>query len=163
MKIKWEKATPELIAFFEKRMAAVDCERRKMFGYPCCFFNNNMFTGVYKDVIIVRLPEKERVQALAEHKGTTIFEPIPGRVMKEYLALPKKIYRDKKIFDELVARSVKYVSGLPKKEKRRKNWGKNEIYDRAGRIFQKYHFCRSHRLPDGFAPIRPVAGGSAAD
>jgi TfoX/Sxy family transcriptional regulator of competence genes len=120
MKIKWEKATPELIAFFDRRMSAVDCERRSMFGYPCCFLNNNMFAGVYKDVIIVRLPEKERVQALAEHKGIKIFEPVPGRVMKEYLALPEKIFRDKKIFDELVAQSIKYVSVLPKKEKKKK-------------------------------------------
>jgi len=28
MKIKWEKATPELITFFEKRIAVVDCEHR---------------------------------------------------------------------------------------------------------------------------------------
>jgi TfoX/Sxy family transcriptional regulator of competence genes len=120
MKSKWQKASPELTAYFEEVTAGIDCEHRKMFGYPCCFLNGNMFTGVFQDVIIVRLPEPDRIRALKRHKGSKQFEPLPGRVMKEYLSLPEKIYRDEKILEELLMKSIKYCAALPRKEKKQK-------------------------------------------
>ncbi len=120
MKIKWQKALPELMEFFEKSTAGIDCEHRKMFGYPCCFFNGNMFAGVFKDVVIIRLSEPDRTRTLARYKGTAKFEPLPGRVMKEYVTLPEKIFRDEKTFEELLMKSVKYVATMPRKEKKKK-------------------------------------------
>jgi TfoX/Sxy family transcriptional regulator of competence genes len=120
MKSKWQKASPELTAYFEESTAGIDCEHRIMFGYPCCFLNGNMFTGVFRDVIIVRLSKPDRVQTLKRLKGSRQFEPLPGRVMKEYLSLPEKIYRDEKIFEDLLMKSIKYCATLPRKEKKKK-------------------------------------------
>ncbi len=120
MKMKWKKATPELMAYFEKLTAGIDCERRKMFGYPCCFLNGNMFTGIFQDVIIVRLSEADRAQAFKHYEGIKQFEPLPGRQMKEYLALPEQVYQDGKVFEGLLMKSIKYASTLSRKEKKKK-------------------------------------------
>jgi TfoX/Sxy family transcriptional regulator of competence genes len=120
MKSKWQKATPELMAYFEKITAGIDCERRKMFGYPCCFLKGNMFAGVFQDEVFVRLAEPDRDKASKQYPGAKPFEPLPGRPMKEYLSLPKKLYRDEKIFEELLMKSIKYAAALPRKEKKKK-------------------------------------------
>ena len=35
-------------------------EKRQMFGFPAYFVNGNMFTGVFEDVIILRLADPDR-------------------------------------------------------------------------------------------------------
>jgi TfoX/Sxy family transcriptional regulator of competence genes len=117
------------MAYFEKMTAGIDCERRKMFGYPCCFLNGNMFAGVYADEIIVRLAEKERLQALKQIPGAGIFEPLPGRRMKEYVSLPERVSRDEKIMESLLMKAVKYAASLPRKEKKKKKLKVN-VYSR---------------------------------
>jgi hypothetical protein len=41
--MEWKKTPEELVRFLDEKMAGVKAERRKMFGYPCYFINNNMF------------------------------------------------------------------------------------------------------------------------
>lgn len=86
--MKWEKATPETVALFDSLVPTIPIvERRKMFGYPCAFVNRNMFCGVFENSIFVRLPENRRVELIK--KGWLNFAPMPGRIMKEYLVIPK--------------------------------------------------------------------------
>jgi TfoX/Sxy family transcriptional regulator of competence genes len=84
----WRKSSPELVRAFDAALPQHDrVERRKMFGYPAAFVNGNMFAGLHQDDVLVRLPEGERGALLAS--GGRNFEPMPGRVMKNYLLLPE--------------------------------------------------------------------------
>jgi TfoX/Sxy family transcriptional regulator of competence genes len=84
----WRKSPPELERAFDGALPHGDrVERRKMFGYPAALVNGNMFAGLHQDDVLVRLPEAERKALLAS--GGRNFEPMPGRVMKNYLLLPE--------------------------------------------------------------------------
>jgi TfoX/Sxy family transcriptional regulator of competence genes len=84
----WRKSSQELVQAFDAALPQrALVERRKMFGYPAAFVNGNMFAGLHQDDVLVRLPEAER-QALLVSGGRK-FEPMHGRVMKNYLLLPE--------------------------------------------------------------------------
>ena len=90
-----------------------------MFGFPAYFLNNNMFTGTFEDNLFLRLSKVDREKIMKDHRTVRPFEPMPGRAMKEYVVLPKSLYSDKKSFSKWLNKSMKYVSSLPQKEKRR--------------------------------------------
>ena len=113
--MEWKKTPESLVKFFEEKTAKIKCERRKMFGYPCCFMNGNMFIGTFGENLILRLGPKEREAALSTHKDMTVFEPVPGRKMKEYLLVPKKVRDSQATFDVLLDQSVRYAGSLPAK------------------------------------------------
>ncbi len=116
----WKKAPEELARFLEENLRDVDCQFRKMFGYPVYFINNNMFIGAHEHNLFIRLSAEERERVLSTHDETAPFEPLPGRVMKEYVTIPDHIYGDPDIFPDLLARSVAYVSSLPPKVKKKR-------------------------------------------
>jgi TfoX/Sxy family transcriptional regulator of competence genes len=117
--MKWEKAPEELVQFIAEKMKKVDCHYRKMFGYPAYFIKGNMFAGLFGNNIFLRLSEEDlkRVQAIKE----TIkpFEPMPGKPMKGYFSIPKDVYSDDALFAKLLTASVKYVSSIPAKKKKK--------------------------------------------
>ncbi|HUT50487.1 MAG TPA: TfoX/Sxy family protein [Alphaproteobacteria bacterium] len=114
----WEKSSHALVAAFD---AAVPdgpaVERRQMFGYPCAFVNNNMFMGLHEQNFILRLSEEDRAEIKASHNAAP-FEPMKGRAMKEYVALPDAILGDAAALGAWVARSFAFASALPVKEKK---------------------------------------------
>ena len=83
----WEQSPPDLVRRFEHVMPGPPAVARKMFGYPAGFVNGHMFMGLFQDRFIVRLPEPERRELLAV-EGAEVFEPMEGRPMKEYVAVP---------------------------------------------------------------------------
>ncbi len=92
----WTKAPPELVELFYAALPEDPAvERRKMFGYPCAFVNGNMFTGVFAELIMVRLPDEQRAELLAI-EGAAPFEPMAGRPMKEYVVLPESVLRNER-------------------------------------------------------------------
>lgn len=113
----WKKSPQELIDHFHEELDAcgLDIERRKMFGYPCAFTHKNMFTGLHEDRWVLRLPEKERNQLL--DAGAKHFEPIKGRIMKEYIIIPPEIIKDHQQLHGLLMISLHYAQSLPPKEK----------------------------------------------
>jgi TfoX/Sxy family transcriptional regulator of competence genes len=116
--MKWRPATAEIIEIFEK--AAPDApraERRKMFGYPCAFVNGNMFMGVHQESLVLRLPDLDRAELL-QVEGACVFEPMEGRVMREYVAIPPSLLADPEALGRWVDRSLSYVSSLPPKVKK---------------------------------------------
>jgi TfoX/Sxy family transcriptional regulator of competence genes len=115
----WKKTPEKLVRFFEEKTAPIKCERRKMFGYPCCFMNGNMFVGTFGDDIVLRLGEPDRKKALAQNKDVAPFEPRPGRKMGEYVVVPERIRDDSALFDKLLKQSVEYARSLPPKQKRK--------------------------------------------
>lgn len=115
---KWRKSPPRLVASFE---AAIPddprVERRLMFGYPCVFAGGNMFAGLHQDDLFVRLADAERALAVQEH-GARPFEPMPGRVMREYVVLPPSIVTDSGKLAGWMAKALAHVGALPVKSRK---------------------------------------------
>lgn len=113
--MSFRKSPPELVAAFERAFPADPrAERRAMFGYPAGFVNGNMFAGLHQESFVVRLPEEQREELLRE-PGAGPFEPMPGRPMREYVALPPAMTADAKTAGAWVRRAFDYVAALPPK------------------------------------------------
>ena len=88
--MKWRKSPDSLVQAFDHSLPVVDgVERGAMFGYPCAFYHGHLFCGLHQESIIVLLPEVRRDALVAE--GASVFEPMPGRAMKEYVVVPAEI------------------------------------------------------------------------
>src|SRR5262245_45706790 len=92
-------------------------ERRKMFGFPAGFVGGKMFAGTFGESVVVKLPEAERARALEQ--GASSFEPMPGRVMREYVVVPPPALADGAALRGWVQRAFDYVAALPPKERAR--------------------------------------------
>jgi TfoX/Sxy family transcriptional regulator of competence genes len=111
---QWRKSPPDLVVRFHEAVAGIDgLEVRQMFGYPAGFIGGNMTTGLHQESFLVRLPEDARAKCLAD--GWSIFEPMPGRPMREYLALPPEVVADVEATRRWVERAAAYVRTLPAK------------------------------------------------
>jgi TfoX/Sxy family transcriptional regulator of competence genes len=110
----WRKSPEELQERFAAAVAGIEgLEQRKMFGYPAGFIGGNMTTGLHQESWIVRLPADERTRLL--DKGWSTFEPMAGRPMREYLALPNEVIDDPDQARAWVERAAAYVRTLPPK------------------------------------------------
>ncbi len=116
--MKWQKTPDELASFLQMSLKDIECQARKMFGYPCYFINGNMFAGTFGKEIFMRLQLRDIEGILKKHPGSKPFEPRPGRVMKEYVSLPEAVYKRKKVFRRLLEKSEDYVRSLPPKKKK---------------------------------------------
>jgi TfoX/Sxy family transcriptional regulator of competence genes len=119
--MKWKKSPSELISFLAEITKDINCQPRKMFGYPAYFINNNMFICAFQENLIIRLSEKDKARVMKQYKNVMEFEPMPGRVMKEYVQIPESLYRDKTAFPKILSMSLKHVSSLPPKVKGKKS------------------------------------------
>jgi len=114
----WEKSPQGLIDLFDASLPqAPGLERRKMLGYPAAFVNGNMFAGLFQDVAFVRLPPGARSELAAEF-GERHFEPMPGRPMRTYVALPDEVLEDEDRYAALLGAACAFAAGLPPKEKK---------------------------------------------
>ena len=105
---------------FETSIAGLKgVERRTMFGYPSVFLNGNMLACVFQDRIMLRLSDADRSEAIAAHKAK-LFEPSPGRAMKEYIELPAAITKDHSAMQQWFERGRTYVATLPAKKPKKK-------------------------------------------
>jgi len=119
MIMAWKKASAELIKLLEQSMVNYRCDRKAMFGSPTFFVNNNMFAGVHQDTIIIRLSEQDRQEIQSSYDEAAPFEPMEGRIMKEYIALPESLCHNAEILQEWLTRSYQYALSLPFKEPKR--------------------------------------------
>jgi len=111
----WKKSPPELIeAFGAVAGRYQDLELRKMFGYPAAFLGGNMATCLHEERWIVRLAEPDRAELLAR-EGAALFEPMPGRPMREYVVLPADVVADPDATAGWVERSIEHARTLPPK------------------------------------------------
>ena len=114
----WRKSPQALVELFEQALPPGRAvERRRMFGYPAAFANGHLFAGLHQEDFILRLPEPARERVTREH-GARPFEPMPGRRMREYVALPEALLRDRTTLSAWLARSLRYVRSLPPKRPR---------------------------------------------
>jgi len=116
--MQFEKSSPEFIEFFLKvAPSGPDIEHKRVFGYPACFVNSNMFTGLHGNTMILRLGEAEREHFLQTYSAH-IFEPMPGHRMKEYAVIPQAVLDNAGILEEWLGKSLVYGRSLPPKIKK---------------------------------------------
>jgi len=115
----WEKSSANLADLFAE-LAPKDkrVQKKKMFGWPCCFVNGNMFAGLHKESMLFRLSEKDQTTFLSL-EGTAEFEPMPGRKMKGYVVFSNPLARDRKELAKWIANSLEYARALPAKAKKK--------------------------------------------
>jgi TfoX/Sxy family transcriptional regulator of competence genes len=115
---KWKPAPREAVAAFEAATSGLSgVEPRKMFGYSCVFAKGNMFAGLHEAGMVLRLPEKQRTEFL-RLKGAKQFEPMPERVMWEYVVVSKVLLNAPEQLRAWVEKSLDYVLSFPAKKKR---------------------------------------------
>jgi TfoX/Sxy family transcriptional regulator of competence genes len=116
----FRKSPPELIARFDElAQLAGDTDRKLMFGYPVCVLRGNMFMGLHQDSLILRLAAADRAEFLARYDAG-LFEPMPGRPMKEYVVVPPSLVYDDDAVSEWVRRSRTWADQLPAKKAKKK-------------------------------------------
>ncbi len=114
------KPEPKALKAFEALVAGAPGARVKpMFGNFGAFANDQMFAGVFGDSVFVRLGEEDRALALAL-PGAKLFEPMKGRPMREYVALPPAVFTRGKGAQLWASRSLDFVLGMPAKGAARK-------------------------------------------
>jgi TfoX/Sxy family transcriptional regulator of competence genes len=112
--MKWQKSSQALIDLFESVLPGPPAAQRKMFGYPAGFVNGNMFMGLFQESMILRLPGGTREEFLKLYNAK-LFEPMPGRPMREYAAVPQSVLRDRKELTAWVAKAFEYGASLKPK------------------------------------------------
>jgi len=116
----FRKSPPELVARFDElALLAGDADRKQMFGYPTCVLHGNMFMGLHEDSLILRLAETDRAEFLSRFQAS-LFEPMPGRPMTEYVVVPSALVYDDTALPGWVRRSRVYAEQLPAKKPRPK-------------------------------------------
>ena len=113
---RWKKSPPELVSVFDRLVPARGVERRSMFGYPAAFVGGNMFAGLHEDRLVLRIDEEGAAEAKAQ--GATDFEPMPGRAMKGWVAVPQRLLTDDAVGRTWVARAFRHVAAMPAKAKK---------------------------------------------
>lgn len=108
----WTKS-PELLATTFESVLPMDprAVRRRMFGKPCAFAAGNMFAGLHEDTMVLRLADDDRERFLGL-PGARLFEPTPGRVMREYVAVPPTLLGDTEALRAWVQRAFSYGASL---------------------------------------------------
>ena len=112
------KTRKELSDLLDDRLAGWECEGRSMFGGRSYFVSGTMFVGSHGDQIAIRLSEADREEFLKEYSESSVFEPRPGRPMREYVTAPPALLSDHGLLDRWLLRSMDYARSLPPKERK---------------------------------------------
>ena len=88
-------------------------EAKKMFGGICHLLNGNMFCGVYKDFLILRLGEENAKNALK----LPFVKPfdITGRPMKGWVMVKENGFKKEEDLEAWLNQAQEFVSALPAK------------------------------------------------
>jgi len=119
--MKWQKPSAELLETFEHILPkASSVEKRKMFGYPTGYVDGNWFMGCFgENDIVLRLSEEDRQKFLTLDEARQ-FEPMPGRVMREFVVIPSWMLNDPTNLQEWINKSMQYASTLLRQEKKKR-------------------------------------------
>ena len=113
----WTKSPQSLIDLFDESVPSdSDITRRKMFGYPVAFANDNLFIGLHQNDFIMRLSKQDRARFTAEF-GDRTFEPMKGRPMREYVRLPEELLGDARNRASWIKRSLRYAETIAPRTK----------------------------------------------
>lgn len=105
------------VAYFDSIIPEAEgVTRRPMFGNVAAFADGQMFLCLFGSDIAVRLDAEGREELLAI-SGSSPFEPVKGRPMKEYVVLPAGWRKKPDLTHLWVKRSLTYAAALPPKKK----------------------------------------------
>ncbi len=111
---KFTPAPDQLVEQFLAVLGSIpEAELRKMFGYPAAFVKGQMFAGLFEENMMLRLSSADRT--LIAKKGAKPFEPMPGRLMTEYIVVPESILKSPRQLNTWLAKSLGYARSLPPK------------------------------------------------
>jgi TfoX/Sxy family transcriptional regulator of competence genes len=115
--LAWTKSPQSLIDLFDESVpSGSGITRRKMFGYPAAFANDNLFIGLHQNDFIMRLSKQDRARFTAEF-GDRTFEPMKGRPMREYVRLPEELLGDARNRASWIKRSLRYAETIAPRTK----------------------------------------------
>jgi TfoX/Sxy family transcriptional regulator of competence genes len=97
----------------EEHLAGSPFEKRKWFGCPVYLVAGKMFAGVYRNSVFLRLPQEKHRELLSTSDDVHPFEPLPGRIMREYVAIPDILCSKKAFMGIWLMRSYAYTLSLP--------------------------------------------------
>jgi TfoX/Sxy family transcriptional regulator of competence genes len=117
--MKIPKPPAALVELFDAVLARTPGERELLFGCPSGFLGGNLFCGLFGSAMFVRLGEEDRA-ALLKLDGASVFDPMGGRPMKEYVVLPPEIAEDEREAARWAQRAADYAAALPAKTKAKK-------------------------------------------
>lgn len=130
-RMPWKKSSDALVAAFDAALPDdASVERRKMFGFPSAFVNGQMFTGLFQEEMFVRLAEAERDKLVTTARWR-VFEPMPGRPMREYVVIPEGVLDDAAATKKWVKRALDFAATLPPKKKPEKKAAKKKASART--------------------------------
>ena len=116
----WEKMSRDTAKLLETLVQPFACQKKPMFGYDVYWVNGNMFIGIFQSSIFFRLSPQDRKEFLEKYEDARLFEPMEGRLMKEYVVVPDSVLEDKDAVGEWMSRSFEYTKSLPEKEAKTK-------------------------------------------
>jgi TfoX/Sxy family transcriptional regulator of competence genes len=110
----FQKAPPDLVRRFDEIVELLpEARRRPMFGYPTCVVNGNLFMGLHQDRFFLRLGEADRASFVSSF-GASLFEPMPGRPMREYVVVPPDLLEGP-VVEKWASRALAFAQTLPPK------------------------------------------------
>ena len=116
MEIHLPKSPAGLVEHFATLVPeAPGVQRKKMFGYPCAVLGGYMFMSLHGDKLVLKLPDAEREQLLA-HEGVEPFEPMPGRPMREFVAVSGELAGDHAAIEPWIEAALQYAASQPPKK-----------------------------------------------
>ncbi len=105
---------PETLAIYDKLVSGIKDLERKGAAMPYTSVNGNMFSFLAGDgSLALRLPAAAKEEFIKKHK--TVLREAHGIVMKEYVVVPDKVFKDTKKMAEYFRQSYEYVSSLKSK------------------------------------------------
>ena len=112
----WKKPTAEQMQQFDASLPDDPrMKRAMMFGLPHGKVGDHMFAGRHGTGVTVRVPPEDKDKLLAQ--GCTIFEPFPGKQMKDWILLSPAIAGDARALSRWVRRAFDHTASLPPKGK----------------------------------------------
>jgi TfoX/Sxy family transcriptional regulator of competence genes len=104
-------------AFENAARSVSGVEQRKMFGYPAVFVNGNMFAGLVRDKMILRLGMAD-VKKFLELPGATPFIAMGGRRMKQWVVVTTAMLKSQQALKPWLSRALAHGRSLPAKVSR---------------------------------------------
>lgn len=90
-----------------------------MFGYPAVFVGGNMFAGLVRESMILRLGEKG-VERFLELPGARPFIAMRGRRMKAWAVVPPAMIRSRSELEGWLRKALAHGRSLPPKVAKRR-------------------------------------------
>lgn len=90
-----------------------------MFGYPAAFMNGYLFIGLFENHLMLKLPAESRSELL-KLPGAACFEPVPGRMMGEFVVVPPSFATNRARLKPWLELTYAYVKSFPLETKKKR-------------------------------------------